>query len=543
MNAYQNIGRNAVPCQPYITYPSSDITSSFGVEGSRPAIKTMTSERVRPTIPSLERAAHDSRRASKTDMTDIMLANGARFYIDHTHPEYSTPECLSPRLLVAADKAGERILAACQHWLNVTGGLPTGQSIRLYKNNSDYKGNSYGCHENYLLSTELFNDLLRRKPHLIFRYLFPFFISRTILCGSGKVGSENGTAHASFQLSQRADFFETLIGLDTTHERPLFNTRDEAHADPTRFRRLHVIIGDANMAEYSTYLKIGLTQLVLQMLEDSFIKEDLTLADPLDCMLTVSRDLTFQQPLTMEDGRSMTALDIQYIYLDLAHNYLSARDGSQEQWNILKKWEEALDMLPDQWELLSTRFDWAIKKRLLDRYLTTQGASWEEVTAWQPVIEEPDTLGTAKERAKRADLTWGDYERQRKLYFALRRLDLEYHDVRYNPDLGETGLFYRLQQREAIERLVTDEEIQERIALPSPDTRSWLRGQSIARFPDVLVSADWSGMEFRLADREVYLDLPDPLVNNEAETASILDQKDNLSSIIRLQKVSGGDEP
>lgn len=547
LNAYRQGNEPAVPCLPYNLARNStvvldeDFASGENAETDLPRNEEGANRKKSSSL-QWERSLYYAERTLVNNMTDMMLANGARFYIDHGHPEYSTPECLSPRLLVAADKAGERIIAACQHRLNVASILPPGQTIRVYKNNSDYKNNSYGCHENYLLSARLFDNLLHHKMHQVFRYLLPFFISRTVLCGSGKVGSANGTAPIGFQLSQRADFFEELIGLQTTHERPLFNTRNEPHADPTRFGRLHVIIGDANMSEFSCYLKIGMMQLVLQMLEDDFIREDLTLADPIHAFRTVSRDLTFQEPLLLEDGREMTVVDIQKVYLELAGRYLEERDGSEEMWKVLGAWENALSMLPDDWEKLATRLDWAVKRRLLERYLNAQGVSWEEVTAWQSIFEVLDPADKAKESVQKAGLSWEDYEKQRAIYFALRRLDLEYHDIRYDASYGEAGLFYRLQRRGAIERLVADEEIEERIKLPPPDTRAWLRGKCIAKFPYNLVSADWSGLHFHLstqfADRaaQIFLDLPDPLMDTGIELAGVWHQFETLGDIIGHRK-------
>lgn len=542
LSAYQQVGGAAVPCHSYfhITRPLDDNS------GELPLIEVediniveqpyAQAQRGQAQSPLRKYFGPHSVRAITNDETDLMLSNGSRFYIDHAHPEYSTPECLSPRLLVAADKAGERILATCQRWVNTNNILPPGQRIFVYKNNSDYKNNSYGCHENYLLGTELFDNLLYYKVHQVFRYLLPFFITRIILSGSGKVGSENSTASVGFQLSQRADFFETLIGLQTTHRRPLFNTRDEPHADSARFRRLHVILSDANMAEFSTYLKIGTTQLVLQMLEDGFIKMDLTLSNPVHAMQVVSRDLTFKQPLRLEDGRQMTAVDIQHLYLDLARKYLKQNGGSEEQHEVLKEWGVALSALPDNWEQLATRLDWAIKKRFLERYLTSKGAQWSEIAAWQPIIEEPNQLTIAKEMARRANLSWNEYEHQRELYFALRRLDLQYHDIRYDVEQDEVGLFYHLQQRKAIERLVTDEDIHRLIRLPPNDTRSWLRGQCIGRFTDDIIAADWSRLSFyspkNLSPAGNQLELPDPLMGTEVEIAAAWPQLNTSLSVI-----------
>jgi hypothetical protein len=383
LNAYQTVGGPAIPMGVYYNVQTGDIEEEVDDEEREDEEDTETTS---PTI--------------LYGLGSLMLANGARFYIDHAHPEYCTPETLSRRLVVAADKAGERTVAWCIHAANRNGLLPDGQQISICKNNSDQKGNSYGCHENYLLSMTLFEDLLRRRSHIIFRYLLPFLISRVVICGAGKVGYENETAQATFQLSQRADFFETLIGLQTTYQRPLFNTRDEPHTDSHAFRRLHVILGDANMSEISTYLKVGTTQLVLHMIEEAFIKNDLTLAVPLDAFQQVSRDLTFQQPLRLESGEQMTALDIQRLYLEHAERYLTERDGTEEQWELWEQWADVVDTLRSgNGQALAKQLDWAIKKNVLDRYLNTQGTTWEIIGRWQPVIEmvlQTDDLTTAE---------------------------------------------------------------------------------------------------------------------------------------------------
>src|SRR5512134_1122471 len=214
------------------------------------------------------------REASEEDLglANVILPNGARYYVDHAHPEYSTPECAGPRDLVIHDKAGERILERSLRELERA--MPGGQRIAVYKNNSDGKGNSYGTHENYLVDRAVpFGNLVRD--------LTPFFVSRQIFCGAGKLGTEaswDDRDRHRFQLTQRADFFEAEVGLETTLKRPIINTRDEPHADPDRYRRLHVIVGDANLCEVATFLKVGTTALVLKMIEDDYLP-DLTLAN------------------------------------------------------------------------------------------------------------------------------------------------------------------------------------------------------------------------------------------------------------------------
>src|SRR6266700_5870153 len=229
----------------------------------------------------------------ETHLVNTVLTNGARYYVDHAHPEYSTPECADALELVCADKAGERILARSMQAARRL--LGSGQEIVVYKNNTDGKGNSYGTHENYLVD--------RAVPFAtLVRHLLPWFVTRQVFTGAGKVGGENGTGHVGYQLSQRADFFEEEVGLETTLKRPIVNTRDEPHADPQKYRRLHVIVGDANLRELATFLKLGTTSLVLKMIEDDFLPE-LTLANPVASLHEISRDITCSVEVNLADGR------------------------------------------------------------------------------------------------------------------------------------------------------------------------------------------------------------------------------------------------
>ena len=230
-------------------------------------------------------------------LANVILPNGARYYVDHAHPEYSTPECITPRELVVHDKAGERVLERSLH--EVAGSMPSAPQLSIYKNNSDGKGNSYGTHENYLVDRATpFGDIVRD--------LTPFFVTRIVFTGAGKVGAEapwDDRGRAMYQLTQRADFFETEVGLETTLKRPMINTRDEPHADPERYRRLHVIVGDANLCEVSTFLKIGTTAIVLKMIEDRFLP-DLSIREPVRALHEISRDLTCTHEVALADGRA-----------------------------------------------------------------------------------------------------------------------------------------------------------------------------------------------------------------------------------------------
>ena len=247
----------------------------------------------------------------ETHLVNAVLTNGARYYVDHAHPELSTPECGDARSVVVFDRAAEQILERSMRTADAL--LPDGQSIVVYKNNSDGKGNSYGCHENYLLDRDLpFGRIVAE--------ITPHFITRQIFCGAGKVGSELGfpADQVPFQISQRADFFEEEVGLETTLKRPIINTRDEPHADPQKYRRLHVIIGDANMSEVATFLKVGTTALVLAMIEDDWISRDLRFETPLLALRSVSTDLSLTTAYRMASGETATALEVQWFLLERA---------------------------------------------------------------------------------------------------------------------------------------------------------------------------------------------------------------------------------
>src|SRR6266550_5048570 len=251
-------------------------------------------------------------------MANVILPNGARLYVDHAHPEYSTPEVTTPLDIVRWDKAGELIMADAARRVASMPGV--GTQINLYKNNTDNKGASYGAHENYLMS--------RSTPFVsIVRHLVPFFVSRQVITGAGRVGIGQDGRTAGFQLSQRADFFEVEVGLETTLKRPIINTRDEPHADADRYRRLHVIIGDANLSEISTYLKVGTTALVLAMIEDGFLPDDLTVAQPVRELHEVSHDPSLQHLIRLADGRRLTAVQLQAEYYDRARKFADDRQG------------------------------------------------------------------------------------------------------------------------------------------------------------------------------------------------------------------------
>jgi proteasome accessory factor A len=379
----------------------------------------------------------------------FMLGNGARLYVDHGHPEYATPECADALALVASDKAGERLLERCRRHLNSL--LPLGQSVRLFKNNTDHQGHSYGCHENYLIAAATYEALFReRTAELLEARLLPFLVSRIVVCGAGKVGSENGRPPVGFQISQRADFFETVLGIQTMNRRPLVNTRDEPHADAGRFRRLHIISGDANLAQLSTYLKVGTLQLLLAMLEDEAPLPDLTLADPLAAVVEISHAPTCTTRVALRDGRRLTAVEIQFAFAEAAQRYLAtAPDSGSGFPAVLERWTAVLEQLAVDPLELSRSLDWAIKWKFLDDWRHSKRLDW---TAAQ-----------------------------------LQELDLRYHDI--DP---EKSVHYILDGRGAIERLVEQEEILKAEEQPISPTRAVPRAALIRNNAAGLSGASWS---------------------------------------------------
>jgi len=384
----------------------------------------------------------------ETGLVNVILPNGSRYYVDHAHPEYSSPECSNPHDGVVWDKAGERILEAS---IQAAGAIvPNGQGISIYKNNSDGKGNSYGCHENYLV------DRKTPFPNLV-HHLIPFLVTRQVFTGSGKVGAEANSRDVDFQISQRADFFEVEVGLETTFKRPIINTRDEPHADPERYRRLHVIAGDANMAELPTFLKLGTAALVLRMIEDDFIAEDFTLTEPVRAIRTVSHDPSCKATIELSDGRRLSAIELQWEYLRLASKYSEDNDTDGGAADVLSAWEQVLEGLESDPTSQSHRLDWVAKLALLEAYRARDGLGWDHPK--------------------------------------LRLIDLQYHDVS-----RKRGLYYKLERAGKIDRLVTEEEIEWAIDHPPEDTRAYFRGECLRRYSRAIVAASWDALIFDVGE-------------------------------------------
>jgi proteasome accessory factor PafA2 len=396
--------------------------------------------------------------------SDLVLSNGARFYNDHAHPEYSTPECTTLRQLVAHEKAGERILAECARRRNLK--LPEKEEVRLYKNNTDFDGHSYGCHDNYLMRRELPWDRLVAG-------VLPFLITRQIFAGAGKMGIEAEGAAGQpgiFQISQRADFFSVLVSIDTMNKRPLVNTRDEPHADANLYRRFHVILGDSNMSEWATALKIGTTALVLELIERGEAPQ-LEIAQPVNATKSISRDQNYDWILELSDGRKISAIDVQRLYLKAAEKI--ADDDTEKVW-LLREWGTVLNDLERDVALTRDRVDWVAKKFL---------------------------LGALREEEK---LSWTDPW--------LQAIDLEYHNI-----LPDQGLFYELLRQGSMRGIVSEEEIKNAIFSPPETTRAYFRGRAVARFNHAISSIQWDEIAFSEGKRSCVVKLSEPASDERLE--------------------------
>jgi Pup amidohydrolase len=420
----------------------------------------------------------------ETQLVNAVLTNGARFYVDHAHPEMSTPECADPRTAVVFDRAGERILEQAMEAVGHM--LAPGEEIVVYKNNSDGKGNSYGCHENYLMDRQV--PFGRIVTHAI-----THFVTRQIYTGAGKVGSEASSGSmrkVAYQITQRADFFEEEVGLETTLKRPIVNTRDEPHADPMKYRRLHVIVGDANMSEVATLLKLGTTAILLSMIEDGWMRREFVFAAPVRALRQVSCDLTLDQPLELIDGSSMTALEIQWELLDTARKYgqevgldsVGAVAGAE----VLARWEQALTGLESDPASMAGTIDWVAKHRLIDGY------------------------------RQRHDLDWGDSR--------LAAMDLQYHDLR--PDRS-------LARRVGLERITTDAEVETATTQPPEDTRAYFRGRCLQKWSDQIVAANWDSMVFDVGvDPLRRVPMMEPTRGTKAHVGSLIDDSDTPAELL-----------
>lgn len=401
-----------------------------------------------PQILTAEQIAMVDREADSAEssvLMNLVLANGARLYVDHAHPEYSSPEVTNPLDAVLWDRAGDAVALAAMKRIAATPGF---SPVHLYKNNTDNKSVSYGSHENYLVPRSVPFGRLTAA-------LLPFFVSRQAICGSGRVGLGALNQEPGFQLSQRADFFENDVGLETTVRRPIINTRDEPHAVAEKYRRLHVIIGDANLSEVSNYLKLGTTSLVLSLIEHQAFPS-VEVLEPVRELQAISHDPTLRHRVRLADGRQVTALDLQEMYLEAALVCRERQGGADEQTeDVLHRWQSIIAVLRQNPMDAADRLDWVAKLKVLEAYRSRDSLAWDDSR--------------------------------------LALIDLQYSDLR-----PEKGIYHRLARRGDMEVLVSEERVQAAVSEPPRDTRAYFRGKCITNFPREVVGASWDSIIFEL---------------------------------------------
>ena len=437
--------------------------------------------------------------ADDPTMANVVLTNGARLYVDHAHPEYSGPEVTTPRDALTWDRAGDLVMARAVELLAAAAAHGRGDPVNLYKNNTDGKGSSYGTHENYLLArTTPFSDVVAG--------LTPFFVARQILCGAGRVGLGQHGEMAGFQVSSRADFFEAEVGLETTFRRPIINTRDEPHATPQRYRRLHVIIGDANLCEVAGLLKVGTTALVLSLIEEgprvfgpavgvAGGLGDLRLAEPLRALREVSHDPSLTALVTLADGRRLTGVQLLWNYYERVQAFLAARDGGEvdpDTAEVLIRWEDVLGRLEADVMSAREQLDWVAKLALVQGYRERDGLDWNDPR--------------------------------------LAAVDIQFSDVRPGKGLART-----LEARGRIERLTDPAAVADAVHTPPHDTRAWFRGECVRRYPGALAGASWDSVILEVPGEGALQRIAtlEPLRGTRELVGELLDRSPDAGTLLR----------
>jgi proteasome accessory factor A len=420
----------------------------------------------------------------ETHLVNAVLTNGARYYVDHAHPELSTPECADARAVVVYDRAAEEIVRRSIVAANRL--LPPGQEIVVHKNNSDGKGNSYGCHENYLMARSVpFGRIVTHATaHLVTRQLYT---------GSGKVGCEAAGVAAGevpYQLTQRADFFEAEVGLETTLKRPIVNTRDEPHADAQKYRRLHVITGDANLSETATFLKVGATAFVLSLVEDEALPRTFAFRSPVAAMRQVSYDLTLRRPLELADGTTATALEVQWELLDRSRKWADQHGfdavGGPVGEQVLREWEHVLAGLEADPDSVADRVDWVAKRRIIEGYRDRHGLDWSDPR--------------------------------------VAALALQYHDLRPERSLAD---------RAGLRRLVSAQEVARATTEPPDDTRAFFRGRCLQRWASQVVAANWDSIVFDVGESALRrVPMMEPLRGTAAHVGTLLEESTDPADLL-----------
>jgi proteasome accessory factor A len=421
---------------------------------------------------------------------NLVLPNGARFYVDHAHPEYAAPEVLNPIDITKWDLAGEQIMKVA---VALDAKEFPEDKIRVFKNNVDNKGSSYGTHENYQMnrSTQFSKIVAGLTPH---------FITRQIFCGAGRIGIGQKSENIGYQISQRADYIEAHVGLETTMKRPIINTRDEPHADPKISRRLHVIIGDANMSDFANILKVGSTALVISMIEDEFVDfDEVDLLNPVGVVKDISHDLDMKNIYLTNSGKKFSAIDIQEWYLEKSKLYLSQIGYDDNSRQVIDFWEQALMGLRNNKDDLADRVDWIAKLALINRYKEKQNLTLND------------------------DL--------------IQSLDFKYSEI-----TSDDGIAQVLRRKNFLKQYLEASEVDKAISEPPTDTRAWFRGKALSKFSKSIAAASWDSLILDIDKNQPLfrISTTDPLKGTKSLTGEIISQSDTALDLVNSIRVNPG---
>lgn len=455
-------------------YPESNIRWDYDVESPLRDARGF----------DMSRADADASQLTDDDqiIPNLVLPNGARFYVDHAHPEFSAPEVLNPKDVTKWDLAGEQIMKIA---VALDAKEYPEDKIRVFKNNVDNKGSSYGTHENY--QTKRSTDFSK-----IVAGLTPHFITRQIYCGAGRIGIGQKSEEIGYQISQRADYIEAHVGLETTMRRPIINTRDEPHADPKLSRRLHVIIGDANMSDFANILKVGSTSLILSMIEDEFVDfEDVSLVNPVGVVKEISQDLDLNNTYVTSEGKNYSAIDIQEWYLEKSKMYLSQQGYDDNSSQVIDFWEQAIIGLRNKREDLADRIDWVAKLLLIEKYQEKHGLGIED------------------------DL--------------IKSIDFKYSEI-----TADDGIAQVLKRNRILKEYNNPLEVQNAVSEPPIDTRAWFRGKSVSKFPNSIAAASWDSLIFDIDKNQPLfrINTANPLKGTQALTGEIINNSDTALDLV-----------
>jgi proteasome accessory factor A len=432
----------------------------------------------------LTRAEADVSLLTHEDQTiaNLVIPNGARFYVDHAHPEYSSPEVISPIDIALWDLAGEKVMQkACE----LDALENSDDEIRIFKNNVDNKGASYGTHENYMTTREV-------KFENIINGLTSHLVTRQIYCGAGRIGIGQNSEISGYQISQRADYIETHVGLETTLRRPIINTRDEPHCDPALYRRLHLIIGDANMSDNINILKTGTTSIILSMIEANYCDFSIVeIENPVAEVKNVSQDLDLNQKIKLKNGHSKTALEIQEWYFEKALEFCQKNDFMNDYQVVLEIWQRILNSLNRDKSQLIGEVDWITKLNIIEKYMT-------------------------KHNTKLDDLL-------------LKSLDIKYSEI-----TKDDGIAQILRKNSILITKFSKVQIDNAVLNPPTQTRAWFRGKVLSKFSNNIAAASWDSVIFDVdaQDPLVRISTLDPLKGNKDLTGELIDNAKNITDLL-----------